>query len=455
MILNDGGTDDFNTVVQQFTDPRIKIMAFDENRGIWEAQNQMAFRAAGDFYVAFSADDTLEPTFLEKCLAEYAKDPWLEFVATQTDFMKEDKSEFNTPDNPMFAIQKAVNLPREQMLGMLYSGNMYFGAGMYRTRVISDVGGWEKEYKVISDYQMYLKILQRERIHVIHENLTHTRVHGDNHSLLDQERANELPWLYAAAKKPYFKKLQRVVIATPFYELKGFSPYISSLQATCRLLTSSGIDWRFMELSGDSYVHRARNTMCDAFLADPDATDLFFVDSDMSWDPSAFVKMCLLPEEVVGGSYPVKNLWDAWTSIPHWQEENGMNVLKGRPLNDGSALIEAFVVAGGFMRLKRSVLERFREHYKDDWYREASSSPGVPEKRFTKFFGAESIDHQFYGEDHMFSRKLREMGAKMFIYPNVDIIHWGYKNFEGNYDKFLRKQAEAQKIEKVAEQKAA
>ena len=41
----------------------------------------------------------------------------------------------------------------------------------------------------------------------------------------------------------------------------------------------------------------------------------------------------------------------------------------------------------------------------------------------------------------MFSRKLREIGIKMHIYPNVDLTHWGYKNFDGNYDKFLRKQA--------------
>ena len=40
----------------------------------------------------------------------------------------------------------------------------------------------------------------------------------------------------------------------------------------------------------------------------------------------------------------------------------------------------------------------------------------------------------------MFSKKLREMGTKLYIYPNVDIVHWGYKNFPGNYDQFLRDQ---------------
>ncbi len=442
MILNDGGTDDFKTVVQQFTDPRIKIMAFPENMGVWEAQNQMAFRASGEFYIPLAADDLIEPNLVEKCLAEFEKNPWLELVATQTDFIKEDGTPFNDPSNPMMQIMKATSRSREEFLAVLHGGNVYFGVGMYRTKAISDVGGWEKQYKVIADYQMYLKMLQRETIKVIEEPLTHSRVDGKNHSLLDAKRAKELPWLYHAAKKPYYRQLMRVIIATPFYELKGFSPYINSLQATIRLLTAHGIDWRFMDLSGDSYVHRARNTMCDAFLSDPDATDLFFVDSDMSWNPESFVKMCLLPEELVGGSYPIKNCWDAWTSIPHWQEVDGQNVLKGRQLGDGSALIEAFVLAGGFLRIKRSALEKFRAHYSDLWYQEASVDPTDPGKKFTQFFGAESIDHRFYGEDHMFSRKMRELGIKMFIYPNVDIEHWGYKNFHGNYDKFLKAKAQ-------------
>jgi hypothetical protein len=61
----------------------------------------------------------------------------------------------------------------------------------------------------------------------------------------------------------------KVVIATPFYEVKAFSPYIVSLMATMRLLTAVGIDWDFREISGDSYVHRARNTICDLSSCGP------------------------------------------------------------------------------------------------------------------------------------------------------------------------------------------
>ena len=455
IILDDCSTDDFKTVVQQFTDPRIKVMAFDENRGSEEARNQMAYRATGDFYVTLSADDTLEPTFVEKCLAQFAAHPWTEFVASQTEFYSEDINILADAKHPFRSIQKIVNRTREEQLASLHGGNQYFGAGMTRTYAYSEVGGWEKQYKVISDYQFYLKLLQRENIRIVEEPLTRTRIHGKNNSLLDEKRAKELPHLYHAARKPFYRKMMKVIIATPFYELKGFSPYIESLTHTQRLLTACGIDWRFMSLSGDSYVHRARNTMTDMFLRDPDATDLFFVDSDMSWNPEAFVKICILPDDVVGGAYPVKNNWQAWTSIPLLRNEDGKTHLHGRPLGDGTALVEAQVLAGGFIRIKRGVFERFREHYPDLWYQEPTTDPDDPQHKFTAFFGAESINHKFYGEDHMFSKRLREMGTRMFIYPDVDIVHWGYKDFAGNYDKWLKEAFKDGEVSKLPEAKAA
>jgi glycosyltransferase involved in cell wall biosynthesis len=441
LILNDASTDNFTEVATRLVakDSRIKIMAFPENMGCQEAKTQMAYRAEGDFFVVLSADDTLAPTFIERCMAEFEKNPWLEFVASQTDFIVEDGSPLQG-EHPFLTIPKAVNRTREEWLEALRPGNHYFGAGIYRTRMISDIGGWKKEFKVIDDYEMYLKILQREPIAIVEEPLTHTRVHGKNQSMLSPEMGEELPKLYHEARKPYYRQLMKVVIATPFYELKGFSPYICSLIATMRLLTQFGIQWEFMELSGDSYVHRARNTICDRFLEDPEATDLFFIDSDMSWDPMGLVKMCLLPDAIVGGSYPVKHGENQWTSIPKMYEEEGAYYYKGRELGDGTALLQAQVLAGGFLRIKRHVLEQFRNKYPDDWYREPTTDPKRPEKRYTQFFAAEKLDGMFFGEDHYFSRKLRDMGMEMFIYPNVTISHFFTKPYTGNLDSFLKEQ---------------
>jgi glycosyltransferase involved in cell wall biosynthesis len=456
IVLNDGSTDDFKTQILQFTDPRIRVMAFDENRGIDEAANQMAFRAKGDFFVFLAADDMMHPQYIEKCLKEFATHPWTEMVASQTGFIDAEGKPFNTVENPMFKIKRAQNYgSREEWLAAMHPGNHYFGIGMYRTLVLSEVGGWEKQYKVISDYQLYLKLLQREAIRIVEEPLTITRVTGDNKSLLSGKEAQELPLLYHEARKPFYRKMMKVMIATPFYELKGFSPYIRTLCETLRLLTAVGIDYHFQELSGDSYVHRARNTLCDLFLRDPDLTDLFFIDSDMSWNPEAFVQMCMLPDDVVGAAYPVKNKWEAWTSIPRFHHANGETHLQGRNLGDGTALIEAQVLAGGFLRIKRAALEKFKAFYPDLWYEEPTTDPANPNHRYTQFFGAESIDHKFYGEDHMFSKHLRDAGIRMFIYPNVDIVHWGYKDFAGNFDRFLKKEKFEESAKRVLPQEKA
>ena len=42
------------------------------------------------------------------------------------------------------------------------------------------------------------------------------------------------------------------------------------------------------------------------------------------------------------------------------------------------------------------------------------------------------------------------MGMRMFIYPNVDIVHWGYKDFGGNYNNWLKDEAKKHSEAKAA-----
>jgi len=438
IVLDDASTDNIAEVMAGFNDERIKFMAFDENRGQMEAQNQMLARAEGEFFVPLSADDVLAPTHLERCLAEFSKDPFLEFVSTQTDFIDEKGEPFKDVKHPFFQIEKAVNHTQDQWKQRLYYGNVYFGVGMYRTYAAREVGGWDKKHGVISDYEIYLRLLQRENIHVIEEALTHTRITGKNQSLISKEESLKLKQRYYDAKSPYYPPRIKVVIATPFYELKGFSPYISSMVLTTKMLHQMGIEFEFWELSGDSYVHRARNTLCAKFLEDPAATDLFFIDSDMQWNPEALINMVLLQEEVVGASYPIKNNYAGWTSIPYFEVgEDKKGHPFGRVLPDGTALLKAHVVAGGFLRIKRKALEKFKDYYPDLWYNEPSADPSAPERKYHAYFMSQIEDHLLYGEDMWFSKKMREMNAEMCIYPNVNMGHFGVKGWSGNYHTFL------------------
>ena len=478
LVLDDGSTDDPQSVVAGFNNPRIAFFRSEANEGHMASVNKMLAIAKGEFFVSCSADDTISPDLFAKLRAEFRKDPFLEHVASQNDFIAEDGTPF-TGTHPFQTIEKAVNRAQHEWIERLYAGNVYFGMGMYRTSALREVGGWDASHGVISDYEMYLKLLPRYHFRIVEEPLTHTRIHGANQSLLNPKQAKELRRQYFNAQRPYYRPMPKVVIATPFYEFKGFSPYIRSLIEVTRLLTLHGVNWEFMELLGDSYVHRARNSICMNFLDDPYATDLFFIDSDMAWDAQSFLKILFRPEPVIAGTYPVKNKWELWTSKPIIANPEKDPHFMGVKLPDGGALIEAAQLAGGFLRIKRSVLESFINYYPTHRYRDTHP---IPEQQIeqVEFFTAGvnreleinllgdieklmktsdggSVDltllkprfeelrtlRDFVGEDYCFSNRLRKMGIQLFIYPNATISHYGVQGWTGNFDQFLQKNSKA------------
>lgn len=471
-IVNDGSDDNLPKAVRKYSDPRITFIDHSDNKGMLARANEILSIAKGEFFIILSADDKIDPMLLEKLRAQFTADPFLEHVSTQNDFLNEDGTPF-TGEHPFLHIERARNHTVEQWKEIFYRGNVYFGVGMYRTNALLEVGGWEPENGVIGDYQMYLKLLPRYNFWIIEEPLTHTRIHGKNQSLLEKsEGGYALMRRYYNAQQPFYQPRPKIVIATPFYELKGFSPYIRSLVDTIGLLDFLKIQWSFLELSGDSYVHRARNMMCMNFLDDPYNTDLFFIDSDMSWNPDAFVAMIYRPEPVIGGTYPVKNKWELWTSKPIVFGGEKDKHFMGVSLPDGSSLIEASQLAGGFLRIKRSVLEKYMETYPLT-YKDSHPDPAARRNQ-TEFFTAgvdrtaevkllkeiedrmtlaDKVDlsdlkgkfdalksvRDFIGEDYSFSNRLTDMGLKLFIYPNATITHYGVNHWTGNFHEHLKK----------------
>lgn len=231
----------------------------------------------------------------------------------------------------------------------------------------------------------------------------------------------------------------KVVIATPFYNLQAYSTYCESLVATCRILEKLGIEHDFMPLHGDSYVGRARNTLCAKFLADAKATDLFFIDSDESWDVMGFMRVLMAPGEIVGGSYRMKNNWGEWTA--KYKQEFGFP--KGVEIRPGEALLEADALPCGFMKIQRGALEKFKAAYPELKYHDIGSDPTVPNREYFAFFCTDTAEGIYEGEDYVFCRRWRAIGGRMWIEPNVSITHHGVTGYGGNLDTTLREQRKA------------
>ena len=440
-IIDDASTDESAKVIQEWAakknDPRIKVTCLKENIGQRRICNMALAAATGDYCMELSADDVIEPIFMQACVEILDMNPTLEFVASQTDFIDAEGKPFEA-DHPFKNIERASNRSQEEWRATLWRGNVYFGVGVYRTKGLREIGGWNPDNGVISDYALYIELAHRNDIYVIEKNLTHTRIREGNQSAQVKDRQ----WLastYTRIKERYYVKRPRVVFATAFYESRGFTPYISAMLQTVKLLHAYGIEWDFMDISGDSYVQRAKNTIMNRFLEMMDATDLFMIDSDMWWNPEAVVNMLMMPEDIVVASYRTKNAWERWTSTPEVVEKDGKRGPIARPLPDGSFLLKGGNLAGGFMRFKRGVLERYKEHFKEHRYQDISADPTNRERVYTEFFACERADGLFWGEDRIFSKRLAAMGQSWWIYPNVNTGHYGIREHMGNFHEYLDK----------------
>jgi glycosyltransferase involved in cell wall biosynthesis len=447
IVVDDGSKDKTYEVLraylQQCPNARVQVVSFPSNRGQMSATNYALGMARGEYFVPLSADDILEPTHLARVHEVLSLNPLIDFCSTQTDFIGE-KGEPFTEAHPFKTIEKAKNKSQDDWKARLRFGNVYFGVGMYRTKALRDVGGWKQEYGVIADYAMYLEMLQRGNIHVIEEPLTHTRITGKNVSTNFDPQT--LVKTYGAIRKRFYLPRRKLIIATPFYTVAGFSPYIYALVHTIRAITQAGVDFEYWHPSGDAYVQRVKNTILSKFMEDPEATDLLMIDSDMEWEVEALLKMLVIQEDLIVGSYPQKNSWDMWTSKPKFVvNEAGQMQATQKNFDDGTFLIEGEDLAGGFMLIKRGVLQRYMDAYPDARYVDDSADPSSPNRVYTEFFQAGALADgsgeikRFWGEDRTFSRRLKAIGERWWIYPHITFGHWGMKGWSGNFGAQLAK----------------
>lgn len=197
-----------------------------------------------------------------------------------------------------------------------------------------------------------------------------------------------------------------------------------------RVLSLAGVDFDYYTHNGDSYVDRARNTICAKFLEN-DYTDLFFIDSDMQWDMQSIVRMLKAPYEVVGGTYPMKNCWDVYPcSID--TDENGAPIV-----DPETGLIKAEWVMAGFLRIKRSCLEKMSEAYKDLEYQDPSADPTNQTRKYIPFFENKL---GIGGEDMTFCRRWKAIGGEIWLEPRITFGHYGVTGYFGNFHEFMMRQ---------------
>lgn len=211
-----------------------------------------------------------------------------------------------------------------------------------------------------------------------------------------------------------------IFIATPVHSGQVCAEYVKSLMDTLPALAQNGVAYTHSFIIGNALVHDARNRLVSWFLAS-EATDMLFIDADICWDADDAVRLARSPHDVIGGAYPQKR-----------EDRELYNVAGLKPT--GTHLLETDYLGGGFVKVSGRAIKKMIEAYPETKYQDPEGGDCYG------LFQAPIVDGKLTGEDAFFFRQWRKIGGKVFLEPNMTLIHMGNKAFVGNFAKLAERQ---------------
>jgi len=202
----------------------------------------------------------------------------------------------------------------------------------------------------------------------------------------------------------------RISVGIPIYDSNVQFTSVLALLAESRLAHQKGDTLTVRFLPGCCNLAKGRNQIVKEFLASDDER-LVFLDADVTFSPGDLLKIAKHPADFVGGCYRFKRLEEKYpigwlASGELWADENG--------------LIEVASLPTGFLALSRNVFDKFKKSYPDRQY-------VIEGKESYCYFQIPYCDGNLYTEDSYFCKEWKQMGEKIYLDPDLTLVHWDGK----------------------------
>lgn len=239
-------------------------------------------------------------------------------------------------------------------------------------------------------------------------------------------------------KKPHAPEMipqefrRRVVFATPSSSFSLCREFFHSSLMCDRMLVAMNIGASYIGLDGDCYLSKVRSKLATKFLEDyPDADSLFFIDDDVGFPPGKAVEFILRNEEVVAGVYPKKS-----ENIDFPCVLLGDKSKNGAPIMS-NGLVAASMVPTGFLRIKRSALEKIAANSRKFWT--VHDADITKQRLYSEIFkmGVDRDGGDWVGEDPWFCRECISLGIDIWVDPDIQFTHRGSRKWTASLNDYL------------------
>ena len=212
--------------------------------------------------------------------------------------------------------------------------------------------------------------------------------------------------------------MKKVLIATPSLDQKVDAYYVHSLCESIKLGLKNNFDINAVFLANESILPMARNELFNlAYRQNYDY--MVFIDDDELWDEKVLIEILKEDRDVI--AVPVVNKSD---------KEINFNVFLSNQSNTNDQYLLADKVGTGFLKLSRKVIV-------DLW--ESNTELQFRNKKLKNICEYSYANGEFVGEDITLSKKIKELGYKIWIYRDHTVSHIGNKMYTGDFKNSHRK----------------
>ncbi|MBL4807066.1 MAG: glycosyltransferase family 2 protein [Rhodobacteraceae bacterium] len=212
IIVNDGSTDNTLTMLQGFAkqDPRIKVIDRQAS-GLPTSLNIAIDRATAPFIARMDADDMSMPQRFSRQIAFLRQNEDIAVVGSSAIIIDSTGKRQKTKTMPITPQAVREKLPHRNCL--------VHPATMIRRDVLQNVGGYNVNYVVSQDYDLWLRILTVSDLANLEEPLLKLRTHSDQ---VTKTKSTKITMNRVAAVSDYF--LRKYGISNDVLQRSKYTP---------------------------------------------------------------------------------------------------------------------------------------------------------------------------------------------------------------------------------------
>lgn len=243
-----------------------------------------------------------------------------------------------------------------------------------------------------------------------------------------------------------------ILVATPCYGgllHRGFFHSILNLQKMCQIY---GYQITVHTLGNESLIPRGRNFYVSLLLGNPHITHLFFIDSDITFNPENVIRMIQFQKGVVCGIYPKKGV--NWENILKLSKEEGVakeniekigleyviNFPEGN-VQVENGFLKCLYAGTGFMLIQRDVVEKLKDLHPETKYINDVGGYNLPETidNFYALFDCFICPKtkRYLSEDYAFCQRALDAGYDIWVDLTCNLTHTGTYSFEGSFGEYI------------------